>query len=468
MKKLIFLSLLLSITGQIFGQTRIQRLEQAYHVLVNDPQAKYAQTTLYVLDATTGKVLFGDNENKGFATASTLKTITGATALDVLGQDYVYTTTLSRTGTISNGVLTGSLVIKGSGDPTLGSWRYDQSKEGTILSQWVDAIKKAGIQRIVGSIIGDDSVWPSQSVPEGWIWQDIGNYYGAAPTALNWRENQFDVKLKPGIRTGDAVTITRTVPEMPYMKLENELTTGKPGSGDNAYGFIAPYTELGYIRGAWGIGISKAGISLSMPDPAFDVAHRLADTLQRLGIAVSEPATTSRRLTLSHVEMPPNTTPISTIQSPKLSEIIYWFEKKSINLYGEALLKTLAAAAGLPATTHNGAQTVIKYWKDRGIDENALNIIDGSGLSPGTRVTPAAMGSVLFQAQKASWFPAYYKAFPENNNMKLKSGSINGVSAYAGYHTDTQGNKYIIVIMINNYNGGGISRKLFRVLDALK
>ena len=468
MKKLPILSLLFLLTTQLSAQTRIQALEQAYRKLVADPQAKYAQTTLYVLDAVSGKVLFADNENKGMATASTLKTITAATAFEVLGSDFTYTTTLSKSGNVSNGVLNGNLIIKGSGDPTLGSWRYDQTKEGTVLSLWVDAIKNAGIKKINGAVIGDDRAWPTQSVPEGWLWQDIGNYYGAAPTALNWRENQFDLKLKPGKAVGDPVAVLRTVPLTPYLNLQNELTTGKSGSGDGAYGFIAPYTEIGYIRGTWGIGVAKSGISLSLPDPAFDVAYRLVDTLKKLGIAVSQSPTTSRRMAMMHQELPAMTESLSVVQSPKLSEIVYWFEKKSINLYGEALLKTLAAQGGLPATTHNGAETVIKYWKNRGIDENALNIIDGSGLSPGTRVTAAAMGSILFQAQKASWFPAYYNAFPINNNMVLKSGSINDVSAYAGYHTDAQGNKYVIVIMINNYNGGGISRKLFKVLDALK
>ncbi len=78
------------------------------------------------------------------------------------------------------------------------------------------------------------------------------------------------------------------------------------------------------------------------------------------------------------------------------------------------------------------------------------------------------MASVLFQSQKESWFADYYESFPENNGMKLKSGSINDVSAYAGYYTDPAGRRYIIVININNYSGSGISRKLFKVLDAIK
>ena len=111
---------------------------------------------------------------------------------------------------------------------------------------------------------------------------------------------------------------------------------------------------------------------------------------------------------------------------------------------------------------------MINYWSSKGLDKNALNILDGSGLSPGTRVTTLAMANILFQVQKEDWFAAYQNSFPENNGMKLKSGSINDVSAYAGYYTDKNGNKYIAVININNYSGSGISKKLFKVLDALK
>jgi D-alanyl-D-alanine carboxypeptidase/D-alanyl-D-alanine-endopeptidase (penicillin-binding protein 4) len=78
------------------------------------------------------------------------------------------------------------------------------------------------------------------------------------------------------------------------------------------------------------------------------------------------------------------------------------------------------------------------------------------------------MASILFQAQKEQWFPDLMKSLPDNNNMKLKSGTINDVSAFAGYYTAVNGAQYVIVININNYSGGRINPKLFRVLDALK
>jgi len=464
--KILSLSLCLTIAAN--AQNRIQNIEKAFNNLLNDEQAKHAIVSLCVLDANTGKTLFAKNEQIGLATASTLKTITAATAFSILGKDFQYQTTLAYTGTVTtDGTLKGNLIIIGSGDPTLGSWRY-QNKENAVLTQWVAAIKAAGIKKIEGAIIGDDRIFGTQTMPEGWVWQDIGNYYGAGTSGLAWRENQFDIHLKPGSSTTGEVKMVKTVPATPYVQIVNELKTGASGTGDRSYAFLAPYSNVAYLRGSWGMGITKTGISVALPDPAFDCAYRLLDTLKRLGVSASQQATTARLMTLNNQVIPSITQKISTISSPSLSEITYWFLKKSINLYGESLLKTIAIKSGKEATTSKGAETEVNFWAAKGIDKTALNIIDGSGLSPGDRITTSAMANILFQVQKENWFPDYYKALPEYNGMKIKSGTINDVSAFAGYHTDAAGNKYVVVININNYSGNSINKKLFKVLDELK
>lgn len=450
------------------AQTPVKKLERAFQELADDPQTKYAILSLCVLDAQSGKMLFGRNEGIGLATASTLKTITSATAFSILGKDFQYQTTLGYSGTISaNGVLKGDLIIVGGGDPTLGSLRYPNTREGVILNQWVQAIKNAGIKKIEGRIIGDDSVWDTQNTPDGWIWQDIGNYFGAGASGLSWRENQFDIHLRANA-SDNSVTVLKAVPEMPYLKIVNELKAGAQGTGDNVYAYLPPLGNTAYLRGTWGLGIAKSGISAAVPDPAFDAAFRLQDTMKRLGIMAGAAPVTGRQLIADQQPVPSLTQKLVTISSPSLTDIIYWFNKKSVNLYGEHLLKTLAWKTGRKVNTANGASVVINHWADKGVDKNALNILDGSGLSPGTRVTTSAMASILFQVQKESWFPEYYASFPDNNGMQIKSGSIKDVSAFAGYYTNSSGNKYIIVININNYSGSGINKKLFRVLDALK
>ncbi|MET0569864.1 MAG: D-alanyl-D-alanine carboxypeptidase, partial [Pedobacter agri] len=241
LKAAIFL-ILLSIN--CFAQNRILNLEKAFNNLLADEQAKHAITSLCVLDGNTGKTLFAKNEQIGLATASTLKTITAATAFSILGKDFQFQTTLAYSGNIAaDGTLTGNLIIIGSGDPTLGSWRY-QNKENAVLTQWVSAIQAAGIKKIDGAIIGDDSIFGSQTTPEGWVWQDIGNYYGAGTSGLAWRENQFDIHLRPGSVTIDHVRIVKTVRETPYVQIVNDLKTGAAGSGDRTYAFLPPYSNV--------------------------------------------------------------------------------------------------------------------------------------------------------------------------------------------------------------------------------
>jgi D-alanyl-D-alanine carboxypeptidase/D-alanyl-D-alanine-endopeptidase (penicillin-binding protein 4) len=464
LKRLQVLFLVL-LNGVSYAQYPIQKLTQSFNTLLADPQAKYAISSLCVLDAKTGKMIFGKNENIGLATASTLKTITSATAFSLLGKDFRYQTDLSYSGSIGpDGVLKGNLIITGGGDPTLGSWRYETSKENFVLNTWVSAIKAAGIKKIEGRVIGDDSAWGTQSTPEGWTWQDMGNYYGAGSSALSWRENQFDIKL----HAAGKVAVLKTVPAMPYLTIVNELKVGAAGTGDNAYAFLSPLSRIAYLRGSWAAGISKSGISAALPDPAYEVAFRLQDTLTRIGINSSQLPSTARQLTAEALQLPVPAKKLTTITSPSLPEIVYWLNKKSVNLYAEHLLRTIAWKSGKEATAANGAAVEKNYWAKKGIDRDAMNIIDGSGLSPATRVTTAAMANILFQVQQEDWFADFYKSLPENNGMKLKSGTINDVSSFAGYYTADNGLKYIIVININNYSGSGINPKLFRVLDALK
>jgi len=448
-----------------FAQSPVQKLTQSFNNFLEDRQTKYAVTSICVLDAKTGKQLYARNENIGLATASTLKTITAASAFYILGKDFQYQTSIGYSGSISaDGTLKGDLVIIGGGDPTLGSWRYAHSKESFVLNQWVAAIKAAGIKKIEGKVVGDDRLWGTQTTPDGWLWQDLGNYYGAGSSALSWRENQFDIKLRPG----NTVSVIKTVPEMPYLTIMNELKPGNAGSGDHAYVYLPPFSTTAYIRGTWATDIQKQGIAAALPDPAYEAAFRLQDTLAKAGIQISEPPVTTRQLAAAQLPLPQVQQKLSTVTSPALPEIVYWLNKKSINLYAEHLLRTIAWKSGVAPTASNGAAAEVKYWTAKGFDKNALNIIDGSGLSPATRVTTSAMANILFQVQQEDWFPDFYKSLPENNGMKLKSGTINDVSAFAGYYTAENGSKYVIVININNYSGSGINSKLFRVLDALK
>ena len=193
------------------------------------------------------------------------------------------------------------------------------------------------------------------------------------------------------------------------------------------------------------------------------------DTLKRLGISISGAAESTSTLTAKGESTPIASQNILTISSPELSKIIYWTNQKSINLYAEQLLKTIAWKAGKQPSTANGVRVLQDFWKQRGIDPNSLNVFDGSGLSPADRVTTRTMATVLLSAINAPWYHDFYESLPIYNDIHMKSGSINNVLNYAGYQTH-DGKQLCFSIMVNNYNGSGkeIKSKIFRVLDELK
>ncbi len=462
MKKFYFvLFSFLLIIPVLKAQTLATKLKSAYTAFASQNALKYASVSFTVLNAKTGALIYGEQENTGLAPASTLKTITAATALELLGEDFTYKTELSYTGEIIDGTLNGDLIIKGGGDPTLGSTRWDKTTKTQILNNILSSLQQKGIKVIKGTIIADASAWDTQSLPVGWIWQDIGNYYGAGTSALCWGENQFDIKLIAGKTVGSPVKFDSTSKTPLFLKFVNELTTGNYGSGDNVYAYSAPYTNQIFLRGTYGIDLNKK-ISLSLPEPSFAMAYDVAEFLKDNGYQTK--AIRSVRVPINFT----NQKNLLTITSPPLKEMIYWFNQKSINLYGEQFIRTLGAKAGKNASTTEGIKVLKDFWETKGIDPEALNIVDGSGLSPADRVNSITMAKILAFASQKNWFKTYYDSFPVYNNQKMKSGTIANVLGYTGFAGKE--NDVCFSLIINNYSGSSaqMRQKMFTLLNTLK
>lgn len=469
MKQTWLISLFL-IPGIASAQTLQQKIQTAFNRLQQDTQCKYASVSLTVLDAKTGEQVFAANPNMGLAPGSTLKTVTSITAFNVLGRDYRFQTLIGYKGIIDrDGTLNGDVIIKGEGDPTLGSWRYASTKESVVLSTMVSALKKAGIKKINGRIIGDNGIYNGQSIPDAWIFQDLGTYYGAGVAGLCWRENQFDISLNTG-RVGDLITVKAAIPAMPYLQFKSEVTNGAAKTGDQAYSYPpALNSNTVILRGTYATDQTKKRISVALPDPAYDAALRLTDTLKALGITVSGSPQSSVMLTDKNQAIPQATQTLDSLFSPSLSKIVYWLNQKSVNLYAEQLLVTIATEFGKQPVTGTAVDVMTDFWEQRGIDKKSMNLFDGSGLSPQDRITTLTMARILQSSKKEKWFGDFYDSLPIYNDMHMKSGSINSVQAYAGFQT-SNGRELCFSIMVNNYNGtgSGIRSKMFKVLDELK
>ncbi len=450
---------LLPVTGS-YAQTAAQRIQKAFQQFEKDDQLKHAISSLYVIDAKTGEVIFDKNSQVGLAPASTQKIVTGVTAFELLGKEYRYKTELGYVGEIEKGTLKGNVVIVTGGDPAFGSWRWPDTGEEKIIETFVRAIKKMGIKNIKGSIELYDDDWESLRMPDGWIVQDIGNYYGAGASSLNWRENQFDVFLKSGSKIGDSVKIVSYKPQLYTAGYVSELLSAEKGTGDNAYIYLNPKV----IRGTIPVNENKFMIAGAMENPAKQFLLGLGDTLIQQGVDLNKPLAGKYTSKLEHTKFE------YTHFSPSLDSIIYWFLKKSINLYGEALIKTFAYEKQGFGSTDSGVAIVRKFWKSKGLDEDELNIYDGSGLSPLNRVTTHAQVEILKYAKTKNWFPYFYAALPEFNNMKMKSGTISDVKGFCGYHKAKDGKEYIFSFLVNNYSGktSGVVAKMYKVLDELK
>ena len=464
MKKLFFPLILLVFITELAGQTTAQQLQKAYSLFEKDEQLKHAVSSLYVIDAKTGEVVFDKNSQVGLAPASTQKIITSVTAFELLGPKYRYKTNFSVYDT--------SLYIYGNCDPTFGSWRYPNTKDSFIYKSVTDLLKLKGIKSVKEVVIVLHNDVPGRSIPSGWIFQDIGNYYGASPFYLNWKENQYDIVFIPGSKVGDPAIIDTVATGYNSRYLSNEVTTGPEGSGDNAYVYFSPGERQSILEGTVPKGSKKFSISAADLFPSSTFASDLVKFLQKkdLYTGLGGWSSISYNSSLSFILNKYKAAPHYIHYSPSLDSIIYWFNKKSINLYGEALVRTFAFEKKGIGSTDSGVAIVKKFWKGKGIDEDELNIYDGSGLSPLNRVTTHAQVEILKYAKTKDWFPSFLQALPEYNGMTMKSGTISDVKGFCGYHKSKDGKEYIFSFLVNNYSGktSQVVQKMFRVLDELK
>lgn len=417
----------------------------------------HAIVSFYAVQTDTGHVLHDQNSDLSLMPASCMKVITTGAALHLLGTENRFETVLEYDQLIDDSkTLQGNLYIRGGGDPCLGSDRIS----GIPLSWkkqiavWADAIQKLGIKRIKGRVIGDDSKWEKALAVPSWLWEDLGNYYGAGACALSFHENSYSLVFRPGNKVNENTTLLRTDPPLSTLIFHNEVKTGPEGSGDGACIYGSEFSPIQFVRGTIPAGVNEFAIRGAIPDPASFCANLLAKQLQERGIVIEEQ------------ELPQQDKKVSfhTTYSPTIGEMVHWTNQKSINLYAEHLLKKMGEVVNNVGSTASGIKAVTSFWKSQNIDLAGFSMADGSGLSRKNLITTKQLVEILLKMKKANPFPVFFESLPQREgSMRAKSGSMSQIKGYVGY----TGNIAFAILVNHSTNSQITNEQINLFLDKL-
>ncbi|MDO9001634.1 MAG: D-alanyl-D-alanine carboxypeptidase/D-alanyl-D-alanine-endopeptidase [Bacteroidota bacterium] len=425
-----------------------------------DKDLKSATLSFCVIDAQSGEIVSELNSHQFVIPASTQKVITTGAILGTLGPNYKYSTKLFYTGSLNKetGILSGDLIIYGSGDPTLQS-EYFTKDTNQITDKWAQILKEKGIKEIKGKIIGDASYF-ERIIPGNWIWADINNYFGAAPCGLSYNDNKFKI-LYNSKENGTKAIVSKTIPAYCNTTICINSNVISKGTEDEAFVYGDPYSYTKEVSGKIPPNKTNFEVEATLPDPALLCAEKLFTSLSKIGIKCNQHLIESNYKRSDSVI---SKQLLYTHYSPSLDKIIYHTNLKSNNLYCETLLRTLGKGS-----MSSGINAVESYWQKKGLDVSELFMVDGSGLSRANTVTTSFQSNLLTTVFNDS---ALYKIFNSSlpvagksgsmsnigkgklieNNMRAKTGYINRARGYCGYVKSKSGKDLAFSVLFNNYN----------------
>lgn len=456
--------------------------------LLNKPYMKGSTFSLIVKDLNNGKTIYSYDTLREVIPASVMKLVTTAAALELIGEDYRYPTTLEYDGQITDGILKGNLYIKGSGDPTLGSTHLKTAPD-EFLEQWISAIQKANIHKITGNILADESIFDTEGLSPKWLGEDRGSYYGAGCYGLSVFDNLYQLFLHTGT-PGNRPVIRESRPDVSFIRFHNYLTTAVVPA-DSSFIMGPPFLPERYLYGVVPAYREKYILKGDIPDPALFLAGYLTQQLKKKGIEI-EGVPSSYRLLAEKKEWPTGKRQsLITTYSPPLKEIVRITNHASHNLYADALLKTLGLGyqpteKEVLSSFGRGIRSARGHLSKKGFDTSSLWMDDGCGLSLTDKLTAGFMGELLvYMATRSPMAETFMASFPAagqegsvRNFLKgthlqgkafLKSGGMSRVKNYAGYIHLDKDHRYAVAIFTNNYacNGKEITRALEKLLLSL-
>lgn len=417
---------------------RFFAFEAAFASVADDPGLAGAAIGFSVIDS-GGEVIFEHNGEIAHIPASALKTLTTATALEVLGPEFRFETRLGVSAPDEKGISKGDLILIGGGDPMLSIADYQS---------WIEGLIKAGLVSVPGRVIGDGRHFQGSIFADFWNWGDIGNGYGSPVSGLNLEHNRFTATLMAAAAEGEAAALGAILPEVPGVEWNNESLTGPAGSGDGIVIHGGERTGIMHLRGTVPLG-EEMYVKGAVPDPEKFAAHHLREALLAAEIVIGGAAIGAGELILKKDTVPVIGKELLVHRSPPLLEIVTSIHDTSDNHETECLFQTLALQTGMPP-----AEAVRSHWEGRGLDLSAARLVDGSGLARADFITPQALARLQYLASTGPHGAAYVGSLLTafDGALRFKAGAMSAVRSITGLLETESGEILSFAFIVNHYS----------------
>ena len=416
--------------------------------LLSDSLFLPSHASVKIISLNNEKLLYNRESNALMNPASNMKLFTSAAALFILDTNYQFRTNIAINSTPVGGIVNGNIYLKGYGDPLLTTQHLDSMARSIGLS---------GITRVCGNIIIDDSYFDDSYWGAGWTWDDESDPDAPYINALSVNGNCVSILV-----LSDSIsTFASTESSSNYFTIVNKAKVVNDSirnpliirrlNTNNTNTFIIEGELFPY---------DSFSQKFSVRYPQYYAGNLLKEALQRNGIQV-DGNIISGSTPLIVQEIASNRTPLSLV--------LMKLNKESDNLCAENIIKILGISGyGLPGSTKAGIYVVKKFLSSIGLDTTQLSIADGSGVSRYNLMSAQQIVYLLkFVHKHPRIFPMLYESlpiagadgtlsgrmlnYPAANNLRAKTGTLNGVSCLSGYVQTRDGEMLAFSIMMQNF-----------------
>jgi D-alanyl-D-alanine carboxypeptidase/D-alanyl-D-alanine-endopeptidase (penicillin-binding protein 4) len=401
-----------------------------------------------VVSVTRGDTLYSEQPDLLLKPASTMKLLTTAVALEKLGPEHTFETAVLRDHPVNAGVLDGNLYLRGGGDPTL-SLRFWQGE--SPMDALARQVAEAGIRRIRGDIVADESAFDSERIPSGWKNSYLMSSYAAPVSALSLNENLVWIVARPA----DGKAVVELDPASTAIPLTNNVRV-VGGSGGRISAHRAGDGVV--VNGSIGASSAPRRYSLVVQEPPAFAAGALQASLLKAGVEVAGQVRAG--------VTPTDASPVAEVRSLPLANIVSYMNRESINHFAELLFRDAAHQSGRAGSAAAGLETLRDFLATKaGANREDVRVADGSGLSEADSVTARAMVQLLSYAHRAPWGSVFHasmpvagesellqrrmRSTPAQGNLHAKTGTTNTVASLAGYVTALNGEVLAFAFIYN-------------------